>query len=914
MVQDSPSRISIPGQGDGKQGYTYYDGYGISDFYERSELIADLLAGVIREKDASGNVSEYNNFIQTNYPQGSLKKVTDVYGNVSTMIYSPAGVSGKLIGVLRTRPGSFFQEMWTYTYVSGGINDGAIETVSFKRSSDFGATWGPIVQKVTYTYHDGSDDHGNQGDLKLAVTTDGNGGVLETQYYRYYTPFTSGSGSGTVGYAHGVKYILEPESYERLKAWMTANSISDPTMVTDTQLAVFANNYFEYDSEKRVTKEVLQGAGCCGSSGQGTYTYQWSSNGNSQTYEPNVYRMKTIETFPDGQQKIVFTNSGGQVMLRVDRIYSDPSNHSSSYVDYPHFYRFDDQGRLLWKALPSAFQQVSGAYWNESKHDLLDFEAGGAGTSNSPYLKDSEGLIYRYSYGQVTGGGEVAGLNKNEYVQHGELGTPILVSGKTYTSNTDSDGHTIYPVATSTVYSNTNGTGARTTRYSYTFFNNTNAVAIRTTTMDPIPSGQNGPASSTWDLANADKVTEYYSVYGHVVWTKDGDGYITYTGYDVASGGVLRTVVDVDTNQPSDFLAGDVVPYGLTSVGGTRLRLKTDYEVDALGRSTKVTDPRGSVSYTVYKDTSHEVRTYPGWNTSTNTPTGPTVVSRKDCTGNYRETLTMTATPAVSGGKPTGAEAVANVQSLSRQIFNSSGQLVNSDRYADLTGLAYSVSLPVLSGAVKNTHYYRTEVGYDHRGRKNRAKDGVGDVARTVYDGLGRVESVWVGTNDTPTSGDWSPSNTAGTNLVKIAQNEYDNGGMGNSTLTMVTQYADSSSPRASRMYYDWRNRLVATKAGWSVGSDSGSSDGVHRPITFCDLNNLGECVVDYRYDGDGVQVTVASGVVSISATANLRAKTVNSYDDQGRIYRTEVYSVDPTNGTVSTTNVLTSNLWYDHR
>jgi len=34
-----------------------------------------------------------------------------------------------------------------------------------------------------------------------------------------------------------------------------------------------------------------------------------------------------------------------------------------------------------------------------------------------------------------------------------------------------------------------------------------------------------------------------------------------------------------------------------------------------------------------------------------------------------------------------------------------------------------------------NTHYYRTEVDYDHRGRKNRTKDGLGDIARTVYDG-----------------------------------------------------------------------------------------------------------------------------------------------------------------------------------
>ena len=47
--------------------------------------------------------------------------------------------------------------------------------------------------------------------------------------------------------------------------------------------------------------------------------------------------------------------------------------------------------------------------------------------------------------------------------------------------------------------------------------------------------------------------------------------------------------------------------------------------MDGLGRTTKVTDPAGHVTYTVYDDADHEVRTYAGWNTATNAPTGPTV-------------------------------------------------------------------------------------------------------------------------------------------------------------------------------------------------------------------------------------------------------------------------------------------------
>ena len=51
--------------------------------------------------------------------------------------------------------------------------------------------------------------------------------------------------------------------------------------------------------------------------------------------------------------------------------------------------------------------------------------------------------------------------------------------------------------------------------------------------------------------------------------------------------------------------------------------------MDALGRTTEETDPDGNVTYTVYDDVDHEVRVYQGWNSSTDTPTGPTDVIRE---------------------------------------------------------------------------------------------------------------------------------------------------------------------------------------------------------------------------------------------------------------------------------------------
>src|SRR5207245_813618 len=79
-------------------------------------------------------------------------------------------------------------------------------------------------------------------------------------------------------------------------------------------------------------------------------------------------------------------------------------------------------------------------------------------------------------------------------------------------------------------------------------------------------------------------------------------------------------------------------------------------------------------------DANHEVRTYAGWNTATNTPTGPTEVSRDDLTGTYTETLTMSAAPPVSGGRPDGNESIASLQTLSREVVNGAGQAIHDDR------------------------------------------------------------------------------------------------------------------------------------------------------------------------------------------------------------------------------------------
>ena len=140
---------------------------------------------------------------------------------------------------------------------------------------------------------------------------------------------------------------------------------------------------------------------------------------------------------------------------------------------------------------------------------------------------------------------------------------------------------------------------------------------------------------------------------GRPIWLKDEAGFLTYLSWDDVTGGLLKVIEDVDTTQTSTFAN---LPSGWSIPTGGGLHLTTSYELDALARPTKITAPNGNITYVVYVDlsTAKEIRTYPGWNTSTNLPTGPTIVQREDRARGYIETLTMSATPNLTSGRPNG--------------------------------------------------------------------------------------------------------------------------------------------------------------------------------------------------------------------------------------------------------------------
>jgi YD repeat-containing protein len=413
-----------------------------------------------------------------------------------------------------------------------------------------------------------------------------------------------------------------------------------------------------------------------------------------------------------------------------------------------------------------------------------------------------------------------------------------------------------------------------------------------------ISASQNGPGT-------ADVATTYFDAAGRPVWVKDPDGYIQYLAYDPATGALVTSIADVNTADTGEFTN---LPAGWSTPAGGGLNLVTQYQVDALGRTTKEISPGGNVTYYVYLDAQHEERIYQGWNSTTNTPTGPTEVIRQDAADGYTETFTMTAAPSLNpDGTPNGTEAIDGLQTLTRDYTNAAGQVIAEDAYYNLGSLAYSTGV---MGAV-NVNFFQTQYGYDNRGRLVRTLTPNGTIYRTVYDSLDRPVSDWVGTNDTPMMGEWSPmNNSSPSNMVEVGSYQYDNGGIGDGNLTQETDYSGGTATnRVTQMLYDWRDRQVASK----IGVQASENDGTHRPIVVTTYDNLNEAIQTQQYDGDGVTPQVVNGVLQALASNLLRAQENDGYDDQGRVYQTQVFAVDPTTGAVST-SALTTNDYYDHR
>jgi hypothetical protein len=337
-------------------------------FDDPSQLTYNSSTDTYTLLDSEGDQITFTGFSSSRLPaqQGEFASYTDANGE--TMAVTSYTSDGHIAEMQRsTVSGSdTITESYQYSYLSSSDpNAGLLDNVTLRRQIDGGA-W-TTVEQAQYTYYDGTQTYGGSlGELMTATTLDGGDNVLSASYYRYYT-----SADDSTGYNGGLEYVFNGASYARLMGAL-GTDVSD---LTDAQVAPYADNYFQYDSEQRVTEEIVQGAGSStDSGGLGTYTYNYTASGNAPAV--NSWSTKTVVTNPDGSTDTVYTDAYGEVLL-------DDHYDPSSGVHNDTFYQYNAAGQLTLMASPSA---VSG--YDDSNADLLDNEGG-----SYLYLNYNSGLL-----------------------------------------------------------------------------------------------------------------------------------------------------------------------------------------------------------------------------------------------------------------------------------------------------------------------------------------------------------------------------------------------------------------------------------------------------------------------------------------------------------------------------------------
>ena len=804
-------------------------------FSSRQVLTHDSLKREFVLLDTQGRKTIFFDFSATVKPalRGQFKSFIDPFG-----INSKADYDGD------SRLASFEQKgprgstnSYAYDYVASGANVGRLEYVTHQLD-------GTSVRRVKFNYYGSSESNGSLGDLKLVTVQQFDGSTwtdLNHTHYRYYLDLEAD------GFEHGLKFEVGPEAYAR----MVADGLT-PTTATNAQVANYADKYFEYDVDKHVTLESVRG-------GSLTYEYTYTPSGFTDGY--NRWKMKTVETLPDGNQNIVFTNYAGNVMLKVFKSGSD---------QWFRFKRYDDNSRLILTAESSA---VLG--YDETKADLMDFQSG---TGTYEYLADDNGLIrvteYYADTNPVTGAAE--GYMRCEKVKKGQLGAEIKLREWKYVEHADG-GSKVYPVWKETVYRSdaSGGSDPVTTEYAYTWFSSTLQQQQRTTTPPVVPTSQNGSGIAVSRV-------EVFNKYGQRTWLKDERGFLTRFEYEEITGAMSQRIEDVDTARVND------APAGWTTPAGGGLHLVTDYQSDDQGRITQELGPKHTIDingkakairrakWTVYQDETYEVWRGQGYQQGSSYKLiNPVSITVRDSAGRVTDEIQATRSTVNGRLRPSNTFPQSSWVRWSQNSYDDESKLVHSRGYFDI---------PSSGSGGSGTNYNQTDYGYDELDRRNRIKTPGGTITRTVFHPMGWPLENWVGTDDTGATDSNPAGSGAPNNMVLVSANEYDNGEAGgDGNLTQITLYENATDTRVTVFGYDFRNRQLTV---------AGEVD-FYEVRRFDNLDRITK--VDRR---------------DTNAAGPLVSRQITKFDNRGRVYQTYRYGVSPQTGVVS--YGLVDNSWYD--
>ena len=791
------------------------------------------------------------------------------------------------------------------------------------------------VEKFTYQYYVTGSGYGLTGDLESIQVQYWNGSTYtgnDAYYFRYYTgpawvanePHTD---ANLIGFAHGLEYELTPQAVQAVGGLGEAENLTNQPSGASSIGAV-ASDYYQYDQYRRVTLQTVDG-------GLRTETFSYVEGTDDVIANPqtgsfanlNAWTTETIaNTYSGGVANdapagalystyTVYTNALGQTL------FSDLSNDLSGAAANNTFGydQYDSSGRPILMAASSA---VGGLASN-----------GVAGGSYVIQVNGGNGPVQEYTYytdttATATTPGDAAGYLESTSIADGITGTPILQEQYSYYQVTDGTA-TVYPVATDTTYTGTDGSsGAATTSYAYTWYSGTVQEATVTAAL---PQNASGVTGTTID---------FYDPSGNLTWSQDADGYLTLNQYDATTGLLMETVQNVDTNnlppEIANFLDPVVRPdyphtttLVQTPTGDTlNLNATTDYSYDSQGRLAQTLGPVHSAevdgqsedvrtaTWTVYEDAIHQVITAQGYDALDGAVTGyylvnPVSVEVTNAGG--EATGDIQAAVVASGG---AASWVAKADA-SDEVSLGSAPLTTLAGLGDVTGSpsAYTswttykynanyqlagsrtyYAIPASGTGTATDNYDQTCYDYDFLGRLQSTKTPAGTIMWDVYDYRGLVTSTWVGTcawGATPTQPNEGPSQY--NNLVDVIDYQYDNGQSGgDGLLTMTTQNVGSGSPNQVTEYgYDWRNRLL-----WTM-----TYDGTNYTYTYNTYDNLNEVVETQTYQAVG-------GIANPSGDT-LLAESTAAYDPLGQVYQSSTY-VENTSGGQTVWTPQTTTYCYD--
>ncbi len=484
-------------------------------------------------------------------------------------------------------------------------------------------------------------------------------------------------------------------------------------------------------------------------------------------------------------------------------------------------------------------------------------------------LAPSAGKITEYGY-------DANGYLAYTGLREGTGGTLNKSRELTYGGISDGGSRSIFYVDSETIYRDDASAGGVTTTY---YPNSTYVGTLQVTDWiiyaPTVPTSENGSG-----ISNSRR--NFYDSRGFLTNAWDENGIVTSYQYDMARGSAMIQMVQDD--------------------GG--LNLQSDYEVDDDGRRILSLGPAHDVAlssvtnlrtaeWTYYLDQEGRTVSFRGYRTTDSTPAdqivGPVTVTEPNLPPpggsgglypDWRQSSTYDAIYS-SGSSGSGIPSPTDTYPQSDWVrwkiglFNEHGLLTEEWTYFD-------IPVPTPPATVDygspSTNYGKKLFGYDSNGILSVTTCAGGTTDKTIYNSMGWPIFEQIGTS-------------AG--LDDVQKNEYD----ANGNLIKKTLYVDpynSGLDRITDFTYDWRDRLDET-----IKTVEDGFGGTWTLITKNTYDNR-----DLLTEETGYHTSVASGHLTSYRTAD--------YDVLGRLYRSTVYGVYDSSGTLGFP--LASNLYYDAR